>query len=102
MLEFIKIFSTAMIFFSCNVLNVNPLKCFSMNNQECEIRAKIKDINNDESSFYPYGIEVNKCRDSCNSINDPYAKLCVPDVVENLNVKVFHFKVCYVLMKQGI
>ena len=82
-LGFIKIFSTAMTFFSCNVLNVNLLKCFSMNNQECEIRAKIKDINNDEPSFYPYSIEVNKCSGSCNSINDPYAKLCVPDVVKN-------------------
>ena len=24
------------------------------------------------------------------SINDPYAKMCVPDVVKNLNVKVFN------------
>ena len=27
---------------------------------------------------------------SCNAINDPYAKLCVPNVVENVNVKVFN------------
>ena len=25
-----------------------------------------------------------------NNINGPYAKLCVPDVVKNLNVKVFN------------
>ena len=24
------------------------------------------------------------------TINNPYAKLCVPDVVKNLNVKVFN------------
>ena len=24
------------------------------------------------------------------NINDPYAKMCVPDVVKNLNVKVFN------------
>ena len=30
-----------------------------------------------------------KCSGSCNNINNPYAKLCVPDVVKNVNVKVF-------------
>ena len=28
------------------------------------------------------GIQVHKCSGSCNNINDPYAKLCVPDVVK--------------------
>ena len=36
-----KCFYTAMTFFGCNVLNVNPLKCVSMNNQECEIRPQM-------------------------------------------------------------
>ena len=47
-------------------------------------------VKNNEPSFYPYSIEVNKCRGSCNNINDPCAKLCVPDVVKNINVKVFN------------
>ena len=33
---------------------------------------------------------VNKCSSSSNNINDPYAKLCVPDVAKNINVKVFN------------
>ena len=33
---------------------------------------------------------MNKCSDSCNNINDPYAKLCVPDVFKNINVKAFN------------
>ena len=32
---------------------------------------------------------LSKCRGSCNNINDPYGKMCVPDVVKSLNVKVF-------------
>ena len=40
--------------------------------------------------FYPFSINVNKCSGSCNNINYPYAKLCVPDVVKNINVKVFN------------
>ena len=34
---------------------------------------------------------MNKCRGSCNSINDPYTKLYFPDVVKNTcYVKVFN------------
>ena len=83
-------FFTAMSFFSCNALNVNPLKCVSMNNEKCKIRPQIININSNEPLFYPYSIEVNKCCGSCNNINDPYAKLRVPDVAKNINVKVFN------------
>ena len=79
-----------MMFFSCNVLSVISLDCVSMNNQECKIRTKIIDINYNEPSFYPFSISVNKCSGSCNNINDPYAILCVSDVVKNMNVRVFN------------
>ena len=41
-------------------------------------------------NLHPYYIGVNKCSGNCNTINDPFAKLCVPDVVKNINVKVFN------------
>ena len=37
-------------------------------------------------AIYSYSIEINKCSGICNNINDPYAKLCVPDIVKNINV----------------
>ena len=40
--------------------------------------------------FYPYSFTINKCKGSCNTINDPYAKLYVPDTVKNISVKVFN------------
>ena len=61
-----------------------------MNNQECKARLKIIDVNNNEPIFYPYSIKVNKCSESCNNINDLFAKLCVPDITKNINVKVFN------------
>ena len=61
-----------------------------MNNKECRTRTKIININNSEPVFYSFSINVNKCSGSCNNINDSYAKLCVPDVAKNINVKVFH------------
>ena len=61
-----------------------------MNNQECKTRSKILGVNNNEPVFYPYRIKVNKCSGSCNNINDPYAKLCVPDIIKSINMRVFN------------
>ena len=86
MFRFIKkCFFTAMTFFSYNVLSVNSLECVTMSNQKCEIRILI-DVNNNELVSYPFSIKVNKCGGSCNNINDPYAKFCVPNVIKNINV----------------
>ena len=69
---------------------MNSLECISINNQECKVRPKIIDVNNDEPVLYPNSIKVNKYSGSCSNINDPYAKLCVPDIIKNINVKVFN------------
>ena len=61
-----------------------------MNNQECRTRTKIININNNEPQFYLFSIKVNNCSRSCNNINNLYAKLCVPNVVKSLNMKVFN------------
>ena len=62
----------------------------SMNNQKCKVRPKIVDINSNNPMFYPFSIKVNKCSGNCNNINDPYAKICVPDTAKNINVGVFN------------
>ena len=85
-----KCFFTEMTFFSCNVLNVNSLVCVSMNNQKCKIRTEIINVNTNEPMFYPYSIAINKCKGSCNTINDPYTKLCVLDTIKNINIHVFN------------
>ena len=68
----------------------NPLKCVSINNQECKVRPEIVNLNRDEAVFFPFSVKTSKYSSSCNNINDPYAELCVPDVVKNLNVIVFN------------
>ena len=69
---------------------INSLSCTSMNNHECKTRHQVVNINGDEPVFFPFSIEKSKCSGSCNNINYPNAKICVPDVVKNLNVKVFN------------
>ena len=81
MFEFIKqIFVSTMMSFSCIGLNAIT-KCVSMNNQEWKERPEIININNNEPILYPDSIFVNKFKDSCNKINNPYAK--VSDIVKS-------------------
>ena len=61
-----------------------------MTSQECKIRLEIVNVNSDKPVFYHLSIKTSKCSGSCNNINDSYAKMYVPDVVKNLNVKVFN------------
>ena len=66
------------------------LNCFSTNNHKCKVRPEIVDVSSNNPIFYPFSVKINRCSGSCNSINDPYAKVCVPDVVKILNVTVFN------------
>ena len=90
MLEFVKkCFFTGVSLLS-TFTSVNSLSCISMNTQECKVRPEIVNVNNDEPVFYPFSIKKSKCSGSCKSINNPYAKMCVPEVVKDLSVKAFN------------
>ena len=76
-----------------SILKVNTLECLSVINRECMPRPKILDVNEGvgEALFYPYNVLVNKCSGSCDTIDDPVAKLCVRNVVKRVNMKVYNF-----------
>ena len=61
-------------------LNAIPLSCISLNNQYCKTRPHVVNVNGDQPVFFPINIETSKCSGSCNNINYPYAKSCVPDI----------------------
>ena len=61
-----------------------------MNNQACKVRPEIVNFNSNEPVFYPFSIKTSKYSGNCNNINDPYAKICVPDAVKDLTVEVFN------------
>ena len=71
-------------------LNAIALDCISMKNQECQTRPQVVNANGDEPVFFPFIIETSKCSGSCDNINYQCAKICVPDVLKSLNVKVFN------------
>ena len=90
MFEFVKKSVFIGLTILSNFTNVIPLSCISMNNQACQVRPEIINVNSNEPVFYPFSIKTSKCSGSCNNINDPYAKICVPNIIKDLNVKVFN------------
>ena len=65
-----------------SIIKTKALECVSVINRESAPRPKILDVNEGvgEALFYPYNVLVNKCSGSCNTLDNPMAKLCVPSI----------------------
>ena len=76
-----------------SVLKVNALECVLVFNRKCMSRHKILDVNEGvgEALFYPYNVLVNKCSGSFNLLDNPMAKLCIPNVIKRVNMQVYNF-----------
>ena len=78
---------------SFSIIKTKALECVSVANQKCMPRPKILDVNEGigEALFYPYKVLVNKCSGSCNTLDNPMSKICVPKIIENVNMQVYNF-----------
>ena len=86
MFRFIKkVFHIGSLFL-LSLVSTTSLSCISMNKKAGKIRPEIINVNSNKPVFYPFSIKTSKCSGSCNNINYPYAKICVPDAVKDLNV----------------
>ena len=65
---------------------MNNRNCLLLKNQECKVR---KAIIYKVYITFPYKIKVDKCVGSCNDVENPFFKVCLPDSVKNISVKVF-------------
>ena len=56
-------------------------------------RPKILNVNEGigEALFYPYNVLVNKCSGSCDTLDNPLSKICVPKIIKNVNMQVYNF-----------
>ena len=53
MFQFVmRIFVSAIMFFGCSLSSVNPLECVSINNQKCQVRPEIVNVNSNEPIFF--------------------------------------------------
>ena len=67
------------------IIKTKALECVSVVHQKRMPRPKIVDVNEGvgEALFYSYNVQVNKCSGSCNTLDNPMAKLCVPNVIKD-------------------
>ena len=73
-----------------SIIKTKALECVSVVNQKCMPRPKILDVNEGvgEALFYPYNVLVNKCSGSCDTLDNPIANMCVPNIIKRVNMKV--------------
>ena len=76
-----------------SVIKTRALERVSVVDRESMSRPKIFDVNEGvgEALFCLYNVLLNKCSGSCNTLDDPMAKLCVPNVIKRVNMKVYNF-----------
>ena len=76
-----------------SIIKIKALECVLVVNRKCMPRPKIFDVNEGvgEALFYPYNVLVNKCSGSCNTLDDPMAKMCVPNIIKRVNESLQFF-----------
>ena len=62
------------------------IKCVSLNDHPCQTRPNIVNIRSDENLFYPFTVSVDKFGGICNTIDDPYAQVRVPNKVKYMSL----------------
>ena len=66
------------------------LKCVSMNNSQCSVRPTLIDLNPDKLHHYPSIVSMSRCDRICSAFKDPFSRICVPNKMEDENLKVFN------------
>ena len=62
--------------------------CLPINSRPYQARPTLISIKSNQLTYYPFTVSINNCDGSCNTINDLYAQVCVPNKVKHMNVKV--------------
>ena len=75
-----------------SIIKTRASECVSVINRKYMSRPKILDVNQGvgEVLFYPHNVLVNKCSGSCDTLDNPMAKLCVPNIIKRINMKVYN------------
>ena len=84
----------AILSFSRSLHNKNIVSNFtisiSFNNQPCMTRPILIDLNPDKYNqglrYYPFMVNLDRCRGSCNTFDDPSGRICVPNRTGKVNL----------------
>ena len=88
-----ELFKNIFIALLTNIVNAsNHIKGVSLSDQKCKIQPILINLHPNEYSqelhFYPFAVKLDKCAESCNTVNDLSNRACVPNKTEDLNIHV--------------
>ena len=90
MFGFIKqTFIVQLLVLSCfygSLAAAKTIICVSMSNQQFMVRPTLIDLNLEELHYYLFIISMNRCDGSCNNIEYPFGRICVPNKMEDVNL----------------
>ena len=70
----------------------NHTKCESLSNQKCMNQPTFINLHPNEYSqefhYYPFGVKLDRCVGSCNTVYDLSNKVCAPNKRKELNIFV--------------
>ena len=66
------------------------IKYVSLNNQPSMVRPRLINLYPDELHHYPFIISLDRHNGSCNTVEDPFGRICVLSDIEDANLKVFN------------
>ena len=65
-----------------------------LSNQKCKIQPALINLLPNEYSqefqYYPFPLKLDRCVGSCNTLNDLYNKVCIPNKTEGVSLSVFN------------
>ena len=54
------------------------------------VRKILSNLNSEEIQYYPFIISMSRCIVNCNTVEDPFGRICVSNEIEYVNLKVFN------------
>ena len=68
------------------------IECVSINNQQWMLRPTLISLSNYKLNYYSLMVSLYTCDGSCNTVEDPFGRICVPNKKEDVNLKVLNLK----------
>ena len=62
----------------------------SLNVEPCLARLAFIDLNPNEHHYCPFIVSLDRCNKNCNSLDNPFGRICVPNKTANINLNMLN------------
>ena len=61
-----------------------------MKNESCTVRPTPIHLKSDELHYFPFMVSLDRYDSCCNTVEDPFSRICFSNKVKGINLKVFN------------